>query len=166
VYKHIHYNKKPIAEQPVVTEFFAAKRNTETNIPTTTKMEIWDLSILIRHVQKKYHTTDQLSLKDLQQKTIIITCMTTMWRPSSDIGCLQYRGILFKIDDNGVAASVTIHARQPKEGQVKSIQLGRAKNEEMCPVKTLYRFTQKSLQFREGLPEDHTLFFDLSRVPR
>jgi site-specific recombinase XerD len=51
-----------------------------------------------------------------------------------------------------------IHSRQPKEASQKSMQLGILHDSTLCPVRTLLVFAQKSVQHRQHLPEDHTLF--------
>ena len=79
-----------------------------------------------------------------------------MWRPRSDIGRLQYRDIILKQDEK--TSSLRIHARTPKESQVKSITLGTIEDEDLCPVKTTYQFVTKTAHLRKDLPEDHTLF--------
>lgn len=55
-------------------------------------------------------------------------------------------------------SSIRIHARIPKESQVKSITLGTIEDEDLCPVKTTYQFVTKTAHLRENLPENHTLF--------
>src|SRR3972149_341629 len=79
-----------------------------------------------------------------------------MWRPRSDIGRLQYRDIILKQD--GLTSSIRIHARAPKESQVKPITLGIIEDEDLCPVKTTFEFVTKTAHLRQNLPEDHTLF--------
>lgn len=93
--------------------------------------------------------TKDLSLEQLQLKTILLICMATMWRPRSDVGRLQYRDMI---------SSVRIHARTPKEGQVKSITLGKFDDEDLCPVQTIYTFITRIAMLRQELPKDHNLF--------
>ncbi|KAG1052102.1 hypothetical protein G6F43_005742 [Rhizopus delemar] len=83
--------------------------------------------------------------------------MATMWRPRSDIGCLQHRDITINNDHKG-EIQATIHTRTPKEAQVKSITLGTYQDQQLCPVQTLQSFLNKTSQFRTNLPEDHALF--------
>lgn len=59
---------------------------------------------------------------------------------------------------NDEVLSDCIHARTPKEGQVKSITLVQYEEMELCPVKTVFEFVIKTLSLRQDLPEDHTLF--------
>lgn len=98
-----------------------------------------------------------LSLEQLQLKTILLLYMSTMWRPRSDIGRLQYRDIILKKEDAG-SFSVRIYSRNPKEGQVKTIILGELEDKEMCTVRTLSNFISKTAILCKNLPEDHTLF--------
>ncbi|KAG1045554.1 hypothetical protein G6F43_011250 [Rhizopus delemar] len=79
-----------------------------------------------------------------------------MWRPRSDIGRLQYCDIVLKQDE--MTSSIRIHARTPKESQVKSITLGTIEDEDLCPVKTIFQFVAKTVHLRKDLPEDRTLF--------
>ena len=59
---------------------------------------------------------------------------------------------------DGLASSIRIHARTPKESQVKSVTLGTIEDADLCPVKTTYSFVTKTAHLREGMPDDHTLF--------
>ncbi|KAG1220854.1 hypothetical protein G6F68_021085 [Rhizopus microsporus] len=59
-----------------------------------------------------------------------------MWRPSSDIGRLQYRDVILNQDD--MTTNIRIHARKPKEGQIKSIILGTVEDNQVCPVRTAH----------------------------
>jgi hypothetical protein len=84
-----------------------------------------------------------------------------MWRPRSDTGALPYRDISFqyeKVDNTDEIRSMIIHSRQPKVASQKSMQLGILQDSKLCPVRTLLAFVQKSVQYRQHLPEDHTLF--------
>ncbi|KAG1467350.1 hypothetical protein G6F56_004462 [Rhizopus delemar] len=98
-------------------------------------------------------------------KTILLLCMSTMWRPRSDIGRLQYRDIILKKEDTG-SFSVRIHSRNPKEGQVKSIILGELDDEEMCTIRTLSTFISKTAILRKDLPEGHTLLLTYIGSPK
>jgi hypothetical protein len=121
------------------------------------QLETWDVPLLIKHLQRRYSTNNNLSLQALQMKTILLLCIATMWRPRSDIGCLQHRDIIFKQENQGII-SVTIHARHPKEAQQKTMQLGLGEDQQLCPVRMLYTFIQQTTALRTHLQQDHTLF--------
>lgn len=53
--------------------------------------------------------------------------------------------------------SVTTHAREPKEDQVKSIALGECTDIALCPVRTLGGSITRTTNFRHTLPIDPTL---------
>ncbi|KAG1369239.1 hypothetical protein G6F61_012504 [Rhizopus arrhizus] len=163
VFKVIHKNKPPIAQQPLVQEFFSAKRRSEVTLPTKQKVETWDLDILLQHMVKKFEDNDSLTLEELQEKVILLLCISTMWRPRSDIGTLQLRDIEFSFENEGSSTSqqvtgVTIHIREPKEAQTKTTRLGVLKVSHMCPVVCLYSFISRTQSLRVGLPNDHTVF--------
>ncbi|KAG0821822.1 hypothetical protein G6F16_011833 [Rhizopus arrhizus] len=156
VFAIIHEQQTPIADQPIIKEFFAAKRKSNVSIPKKHQLFTWDIAILINYIKDKLTPTVNLSLQQLQLKTILLLCIATMWRPRSDIGRLQFRDI--HIQRQGETTSATIHAREPKECQVKSVTLGEYKEEQLCPVKTLVNFLHRTANTREDLPVDHTLF--------
>ncbi|KAG1063729.1 hypothetical protein G6F41_010576 [Rhizopus arrhizus] len=163
VFKVIHKNKPPIAQQPLVQEFFSAKRRSEVTLPTKQKVETWDLDILLQHMVKKFEDNDSLTLEELQEKVILLLCISSMWRPRSDIGTLQLRDIEFSFENEGSSTSqqvtgVTIHIREPKEAQTKTTRLGVLKVSHMCPVVCLYSFISRTQSLRVGLPNDHTVF--------
>jgi hypothetical protein len=145
VFSVIHESEKPIADQQLVKEFFSAKRRSNVQIPTTQQLFTWDLTILLRYVKGQLSPTNNIPLHQLQIKTILLLCMATMWRPRSDIGRLQHRDIHINTEKTG-SFHATIHARTPKEGQVKSIIIGEYIDEQLCPVKTLIGFLQKNNQ--------------------
>ncbi|KAG1474718.1 hypothetical protein G6F56_000186 [Rhizopus delemar] len=84
----------------------------------------------------------------LQQKTILLIAMATMWRPRSDIGKLQHQDILFVQDDEGKLKGVTLKARAPKEIESKESKLGTIEETNICPVQTLWIFCQKTEALR------------------
>ncbi|KAG1370329.1 hypothetical protein G6F60_012226 [Rhizopus arrhizus] len=156
VFAIIHEQQTPIADQPIIKEFFAAKRKSNVSIPKKHQLFTWDIAILINYIKDKLTSTVNLSLQQLQLKTILLLCIATMWRPRSDIGRLQFRDI--HIQRQGETTSATIHARESKECQVKSVTLGEYKEEQLCSVKTLVNFLDRTATTRDDLPVDHTLF--------
>lgn len=56
------------------------------------------------------------------------------------------------------ASVVLLHFRAPKEGQVKSVVLGRMADPQMCPIRVLTMFLEPTAELRATLPSDHTLF--------
>ena len=89
---------------------------------------------------------------------ILITGDHRMWRRRSVIGCLQHRDIRLKSNSWGVLEGIMIHARTPKEQQIKTAQVGTIQNAELCPVKTTAHFLEMMEDLRINLPADHTLF--------
>ncbi|KAI9325121.1 hypothetical protein BD770DRAFT_450178, partial [Pilaira anomala] len=129
VFAVLHADHLPIAEQPLIKDFFVAKRNSDVRIPNEQQLVTWDISILFEYVKQHLSLTSSLSLEQVQLKTILLLCMATMWRPRSDIGRLQYRDVILKKNED--VSSIRIHARIPKEGQVKSITLGQNEDEDL-----------------------------------
>ena len=146
VLRVLYPQRKPIAEDTDIVQFFKAKRRQEISLPSETKLETWDANILVEYILLKMSPTEDLTLYDLQQKTILLLCLHTMWRPRSDIGRLQYRDVHWKHDDNNDIEGVTLHVREPKESQQKFIKLGLLQDQdrqELCVVQVLKLFFGK-----------------------
>ncbi|KAG1319903.1 hypothetical protein G6F62_011605 [Rhizopus arrhizus] len=158
VYSQLHPNQSSLASQPEITRFFKAKKDTEVRIPTVDKLETWGINILILYIRKELSPSNILTLGQLQLKVILLMCINTMWRPRSDVGRIQWRDVQFTHTD-GVPNSVWLHIRQPKETNTKSIQLGVIQEEDLCFVRTLFRFMELTNQHRQHLAVDDTLFF-------
>jgi hypothetical protein len=54
VFNVIHPEKLPIAEQPLIKDFFTAKRKSEVKIPSENQISTWDVSHLVQHIKSKY----------------------------------------------------------------------------------------------------------------
>ncbi|KAG1037308.1 hypothetical protein G6F43_012890 [Rhizopus delemar] len=156
VFAVIHDDKLPIADNTVIKDFFIAKKKSEVRIPAHHQLFTWDITIILKHIKETMAQSDQLSVQQLQIKTILLLCMATMWRPRSDIGRLQYQDV--QIKEEGIHYSVTLHSREPKETQIKSTILGEFEDKELCPVHTLIRFINSTINLRQDLSKDHTLF--------
>ncbi|KAG0810222.1 hypothetical protein G6F17_008310 [Rhizopus arrhizus] len=122
-------------------------------IPSEQQLATWDVSILMDYITNQLSPTSTLSLAQLQLKTILLFCIATMWRPRSDIGRLQYRDVILNQDD--MTTNIRIHARKPKEGQIKSIILGTVEDNQVCPVRTAHESILQTAVKRQTLTEDH-----------
>ncbi|CEG78937.1 hypothetical protein RMATCC62417_13469 [Rhizopus microsporus] len=80
-----------------------------------------------------------------------------MWRPHSDLGCLQYRDVSF-IELNNQLLGVALIVRTPKEIKPKASKLGLGEYQSLCPVRTLKAFVQRTKDVRTSLEKEHTLF--------
>lgn len=100
----------PIATQPLIQDFFAAKRKSEVKIPSTQQSSTWDTDKLTRYIKSTWAFSEELSLFDVQLKTLTLLCLATMARPRSDIGRLQSRDVHFQRNQEEVLG-VTIHFR-------------------------------------------------------
>ena len=158
VWKIIHPKEIPIAEQPLIAEFFAAKRKTEIFIPKAEQLMTWDTDLLVQYINQTWPIDSNITLHNLQLKSLILLCMVTMGRPRSDLGHLQYKHLHISLDNKQQVTSSILHFTEAKETQVETIQLGVIKETTMCPVTTLYKFLQRTSKIRLQLPEDHTLF--------
>ncbi|KAG1229890.1 hypothetical protein G6F67_006830 [Rhizopus microsporus] len=58
----------------------------------------------------------------------------------------------------GEIIGATLIARQPKEIQLKASKIRIVMNKNLCPVRTLHTFIQRTSHIRHGLENDHTLF--------
>ncbi|KAG1466195.1 hypothetical protein G6F56_004736 [Rhizopus delemar] len=150
VYRVMHEDKPRLASNRGILNFFAAKRRTDTRPPNFSQ-EIYEMI-------KKWGLTETMDLQMLQQKTILLITMATMWRPRSDIGKLQHQDILFVQDDEGKLKGVTLKARAPKEIESKESKLGTIEETNICPVQTLWIFCQKTEALGVKLPKNHTVF--------
>ncbi|CEI98221.1 hypothetical protein RMCBS344292_12336 [Rhizopus microsporus] len=120
IFKIVHKDKPPLAQHPLILEFFVAKKRSEVILPNKQQLETWDLDILLQYMVKDYSNNDILSLPQLQEKAILLLCIAMMWRPRSDIGTLQARDIEFSYINEGssttqIVTGMTLHIRQPKE---------------------------------------------------
>ncbi|KAG1178129.1 hypothetical protein G6F70_008710 [Rhizopus microsporus] len=77
--------------------------------------------------------------------------------PISNNGSLQYRDVSF-IELNDQLLGVTLIVRTPKEIKPKASKLGLGKYQNLCPVRTLKAFVQRTKDFTISLEEEHTLF--------
>ena len=69
---------------------------------------------------------------------------------------MQYRDIILKTDNS--ILNVRIHAKTPKEVQIKSTIFGQNEDEDLCPVKTVFEIIKSTAPIRQDLLEYHTLF--------
>lgn len=89
---------------------------------------------------------------ELQQKTVLLLSIFTLWRPKSDISRLQCRDVLFHTEKERITG-VTLVSRLPREAQQKAITLGITNTSDLCPVTTLHFFIQQTKRYRGNLPE-------------
>jgi hypothetical protein len=164
VFKVLYPEKEPLASQECILEFFRAKKRSEVKIPTKQRLQTWDTNILVAFIKKEWPDNQSLNLYDLQQKTILLLCLTTMARPRSDVGRVQYRDVQLELSDEE-PVSVMIHFREAKETQVKSMVLGLVGDRNMCLVSTLFCFINQSSHLRRNLPVDHRLFLACINEP-
>ncbi|KAG2190635.1 hypothetical protein INT47_008410, partial [Mucor saturninus] len=157
VYKVIHPTLPPLASHTMILQFFEAKRRKDDKLPNI-HTEAFDVQLLINHVVA-WGKSEELELFTLQQKTITLITIATMWRPRSDIGNLQWRDVEFVMNDgNTEPIGVTLKVRQPKEIKPKASKLGALQDKTKCPVHTLWVFCQATLEGRKYLTQDHKLF--------
>ncbi|KAG1050452.1 hypothetical protein G6F43_007274 [Rhizopus delemar] len=160
VFRVLHPEEIPLANQSIIQAFFATKRRSEIKIPSTPQLETWNIDKMTDFLVSTWADSSSLTLYDLQLKTVALLCLATMSRPRSDIGRLQFQYIIFKFEgsNNSIPTGVKIHFREPKENQVKTTRLGLLQDTRICPVSTLYQFISKSNDLRANLPTYHTLF--------
>lgn len=157
VFKIVHPDKTPIALQEIIVEFFAAKRRSDIRIPSKAQLTTWGSGIMVQYIKQQWPKNQDLTLSDLQLKTVLLLCLFSSARPRSEVGDLQFRDVHFEFVNNEVSEMV-IFFREPKETQVKPYQLGLINDREVCPVRTLYDFHTRTRQLRNHFPEDHSLF--------
>lgn len=49
----LHPNEKPIAAQPLIQDFFAAKRRPKVKIPSTQQLSAWDTNTITTFIKRK-----------------------------------------------------------------------------------------------------------------
>lgn len=80
-----------------------------------------------------------------------------MWKPKSDLGNLQHRNVTFVEFEGDIIGAIFV-TRQPKEIQLKANKIGITMNDDLCPVRNLYAFIQRTSHVRHDLEDNHTLF--------
>ena len=151
VWKILHPKKGDLANESIISGFFKAKRNQEVRILKEYQLKTWDTTLMITLIKNNYCSQKDLPLSKLQQKTLLVIELATVARPSSELGNLQYRDILFEFEDDA-AVKLTIHFRKAKETPTKTIQLQCIQDKDICPVQTTHTFHQKSAHLRTTLP--------------
>ncbi|CEG78227.1 hypothetical protein RMATCC62417_12865 [Rhizopus microsporus] len=154
VFRIIHSSKSDIAEHRLIQQFFQARKRTKNKLPNVCE-EVFDINPLLQMVND-WGNTENLSLDQLQRKSLVLLAIATMWRPRPDLGCLQYRDVSF-IELNNQLLGVTLIARTPKEVKPKASKLDQGKYQNLCPVRTLKAFVQRIKDLRTSLEGEHTL---------
>ncbi|KAG1135531.1 hypothetical protein G6F38_012729 [Rhizopus arrhizus] len=157
VFRVLHPNETPLAQQEKIVQFFQAKRHQEIKTPTEADLSTWDTDIVVHYAKTNWRNNHQLTLFDLQKKTLIILCLATMARPRSDIGRLMYKNVQFTLQDNK-PVSVLLLFPEAKETNMKTARFGLIDEVEVCLTRTLFHFIQRTQSLRQNLPDDHTLF--------
>ncbi|KAG1277773.1 hypothetical protein G6F66_012208 [Rhizopus arrhizus] len=157
VFRVLHPNETSLAQQEKIVQFFQAKRHQEVKTPTEADLSAWDTDIVVHYAKTNWRNNHQLTLFDLQKKTLIILCLATMARPRSDIGRLMYKNVQFTLQDN-MPVSVLLFFPEAKETNMKTARFGLIDKVEVCLTRTLFHFIQRTQSYRQNLPEDHTLF--------
>ena len=155
VFRIIHSNKPDIAEQRLIQQFFQARKRIKNKLPNISE-EIFDINPLLQMVND-WGSTENLSLDQLQRNILVLLAIATMWRPRSDLGSLQYRDVSF-VELNDQLLGVTLIVRTPKEIKPKASKLGLGEYQNLCSVRTLKAFVQRTKDFRISLEEEHILF--------
>lgn len=147
VYSVIHPNQPLIKDDKKVKKIFQAHRKKLKAIPSEDKLQTWDTDIVFHYLQS-WGLTTALPLERLQVKLVVLLCLSTMWRPRSDIGRLLLDDVM--IDQHGL----TLTSREPKEGKFKKSRLEELQvdNQEFCPVYTMKIFLNKTASLREEHP--------------
>ncbi|ORE18808.1 hypothetical protein BCV71DRAFT_178795, partial [Rhizopus microsporus] len=77
-----------------------------------------------KYITTNFSDNTSFTINKLQQKTILLLCIATMWGSRSDIGTLQTRNVRFKLDNDAYLTGVILFIRAPKEAQQKHSALG------------------------------------------
>jgi hypothetical protein len=72
--------------------------------------------------------TNQLTLDQLQKKTLVLLTATAIWRPRSDLRSLQHEDVI-SIEFEGKIIGATLIARQSIEFKPKAGKLGKVMGE-------------------------------------
>jgi integrase len=160
VFAVIHQDKLPLAATEPIKAFFQAKQRKTMVLPNR-QDEIWDIRILLKHIKAFGDNNETMDIKKLQIKAMILLCIATMWRPSSDIGQLKWRNIewIWNGMDRTNPEGVYIISENPKEQcQKRSTLAALQPISNMCPVSTLFYFMGRTFGKRQQLDSNHTLF--------
>ena len=88
VFNVIHKDKQPLANQQLIQNFSTAKKKSEVKLPSKQETSTWDLNMLLQYLVCHFQDNDSLSLTQLQDNVILLLCISTMFRPRSDIDTL------------------------------------------------------------------------------
>ncbi|CDH56211.1 hypothetical protein RO3G_05861 [Lichtheimia corymbifera JMRC:FSU:9682] len=122
-----------------------------------TSADIWDIETLVMLV-KSWGKNEELSLTRLQQKTMVLLAVASMWRIRSDIGRLQWRDVILHEGADGTCDGLTLLVRTPKECQAKVSKIGPLSDITICPVHTATLFIQRTKDLRREMDQEHTFF--------
>ncbi|KAI9484102.1 MAG: hypothetical protein EXX96DRAFT_165302 [Benjaminiella poitrasii] len=64
----VYPNKPNISRHHLIKDFFTGHKKGKIVVPNKEDIEIWDLNILPKYIATKYQQSNNLSIKDLQQK--------------------------------------------------------------------------------------------------
>ncbi|KAG1037581.1 hypothetical protein G6F43_012829 [Rhizopus delemar] len=153
VFRVIHPDEKPLSTVDSITNFFKAKRRTTVlSRDSLSQTEVWDVKVVTDYVLS-WGLTENLTLHQLQLKTIVLLCLTTMGRPRGEIAQLRVKDVLV------TAQGLSVFINQPKEGGNKVTHVGYQEEGlvELCPVQTYKRFMENTAYLRTG--QEDPLFF-------
>jgi hypothetical protein len=77
VYNLKYPNKGGLALDVFMQDFFKSANNVQRRLPNKYQ-EVWDPEIVITYVKKTWLRNEDLDIRQLQQRTLIILCLATM----------------------------------------------------------------------------------------
>ena len=88
--------------------------------------------------------SDDLSLEQLQLKTLVLLAVTSMWRIQSVYWLVTMARCHVNLGQDGKPTNLSLLSKLPKESQAKVSHIGIIQVLNMYPVHTAYMFIQRT----------------------
>ncbi|ORX44246.1 hypothetical protein DM01DRAFT_1274679, partial [Hesseltinella vesiculosa] len=139
----VHPSRPPMMRNRVIKIALRSRRHTapipgDWHLKTRSTYSLSPFFELVR----SWGDLNTMSLETLQRKAIFLITIATFWRPTSDIGRLQYRVLRLRLTLGPMITlkGLDILSREPKEARYKVSNLGMTSLKNLDPVKTLWIF--------------------------
>ncbi|KAJ8657654.1 hypothetical protein O0I10_006720 [Lichtheimia ornata] len=139
VFKVYHQVVGNIASYPLIQDIFKAARRKQEKLPDPSA-DICEIETLVMRVTS-WGKNEELSLTRLQQKTMVLLAVASMWRIRSDIGRLHWQDVCLQ---------ERIDAKVSKMGPLSDVTI--------CQVPTAAIYMQQPKDLRMEMDDDHTFF--------
>lgn len=122
VFKVYHQVVGNIASYPLIQDIFKAARRKQEKLPDPSA-DICEIETLVMRVTS-WGKNEELSLTRLQQKTMVLLAVASMWRIRSDIGRLHWQDVCLQERIDGTYEGLTLLVRTPKRMSSEGVEDG------------------------------------------